>query len=334
MALSDEIAKQMYHEFEPPYHIKSHYRFKLFHKNLKKMVKHNSEKHSWTMGINDFADLTPQEISEQMLMEPINSMDCHGLDKKEELKAPKKFKSPKKNLNAEVGKHPGVFDHKFVGLMSPAKNQGYCGAMWAFSAVGSLEGFWNKKDLGAKNKTFSEQYILDCNLLALGCDGGNPEAAFDFSKYSVFREDGTYPYAGYKSECRPPKDKGAGKLLTPAKVLPPGDEDQMADDLYNEGPLAHGFYVNPEEFPFYRSGIFQSRSCDGLHKINHWMVLSGYGEYALKPFWNAKNSWGSDWGEEGYVRILRGNNMCEIASCVSYPTGIVSFLSSTEEATA
>lgn len=132
-----------------------------------------------------------------------------------------------------MGKHPPVFDYKTVGKMTEPKNQGYCGAMWAFAAVGSLEGFWNKNDLGAKNKTFSEQFILDCNLMALGCDGGNPGFAFDFSKDFCFREDGTYPYAGFKSECRPPRDKGAGKLVTPAKVLPPGDENQMAEELYN-----------------------------------------------------------------------------------------------------
>jgi len=138
------------------------------------------EKHTWTMGINDFADLTSEEIQQQMLMEPINSMNCYEMEKPQEgkqklpekPKAVKRFKSSK-NLNLDR-RGPVVFDFTWYGKVPGPKNQGYCGSMWAFSAVGSLETFWNVKGLGTPNKTFSEQLFIDCSLGRFGCDGGVP----------------------------------------------------------------------------------------------------------------------------------------------------------------
>lgn len=128
--LTEEIAKSIYHEFHAPFHVKNHYRFKIFFKNLNKMRKHNMEKHSWTMGINDFADMTSEEITNQFLMEP---MDCNAKSKEPEVK-----KVNNLNLHLDVGKSPVVFDWKDLAKMTDPKSQGSCGSSWAFAAVGTL----------------------------------------------------------------------------------------------------------------------------------------------------------------------------------------------------
>jgi cathepsin H len=87
------------------------------------------------------------------------------------------------------------------------------------------------------------------------------------------------------------------------------------------GPVAVAFQV-VDDFRLYKKGIYSSDKCkQGSKDVNHAVLIVGYGQAPEtgKPYWIVKNSWGPDWGEEGYFRIARGKNMCGIAVCASYP---------------
>ena len=102
--LTEFIAKDMYKLFRSPANPKSHYRYKIFLKNLNRIIKHNSEKHSWKMGINDFADMTKEEIQGSILMEPTK------------IEVKKEVSSLTKEKEVEKGRRPYVYDWRTYEL--------------------------------------------------------------------------------------------------------------------------------------------------------------------------------------------------------------------------
>ena len=161
---SDSTARQIYNEYISPFNERSFYRFQIFKTTLMKIREHNSGDHSYTMGINQFSDMTFEEFTFTFMMEPTK----YTTDTK---KAPRiDFKS--------YGKFPDAKDWSNVGLITGFKQRitKMCGAHWTFSGVGSLEAFHNKYFQG-KNRTFSDQQVIDCYG---GCKVGIPSKVFSY----------------------------------------------------------------------------------------------------------------------------------------------------------
>lgn len=98
-----------------------------------------------------------------------------------------------------------------------------------------------------------------------------------------------------------------------------GDEVELAERLYNAGPIAVSFQVI-NGFSRYTSGVYTANNCGKTTMdVNHAVLLTGYGEEESVKFWNIKNSWGPAWGNKGYFKMEKDVNMCAIAQCNSYP---------------
>jgi len=174
-----------------------------------------------------------------------------------------------------------------------------------------------------KNKklvSLSEQNLVDCDHECVefegekscdqGCNGGLMWAAFQYvQKSGGIETEGDYPYEGYDEKCKWKKEKGA-VTVTGWKKLPT-TEDELAAAVAVNGPVSVA--INADPVQYYSSGIISGRGCDPK-SLDHGVLIVGYGEEKGKKYWIVKNSWGSDWGEEGYFRIARGVNACGIAS--------------------
>jgi C1A family cysteine protease len=88
------------------------------------------------------------------------------------------------------------------------------------------------------------------------------------------------------------------------------------------GPIAVDFNLLPDFF-IYRDGIYQANSQCKNSKIRHALLIIGYGIENGVKYWLVQNSWGTDWGLNGFAKIARGQNTCGIASKIYLPTTII-----------
>jgi C1A family cysteine protease len=207
--------------------------------------------------------------------------------------------------------------------LTPIRNQGNCGSCWAFSTVAAFEGSIYIKDNVARD--LSEQFLVSCNQDGWGCDGGwwghkyhydttipndpNPGAVYEI----------TFPYVASDVPCNAPYTRpyrlNNWFYVSSAWSIP--SVDALKNAIYNYGPVSVAVCAGPV-FQNYRSGIYstnESSYCNG--GINHAVNLVGWND--AENTWILRNSWGTGWGESGYMRILRGvSNIGYNASYVVY----------------
>jgi cathepsin H len=303
---SESVAREIYSRFHSPYTTKSELRFKIFAESLLEIRNHNMGRHSWSQGINDFTDMTHEEFAEQRLMKPQECSATNQYQVKEEV---------------ALKAIPDSYEWNTYGVVTPVKNQGSCGSCWTFSTIGSLESHWNLLGKG-RNVTFSEQQLVDCagDFDNHGCRGGLPSHAFEYIRYAGgIESDVTYPYTAKDGQCVFRRQIAVGYVRLGSFNITQGDEVELAERLYNAGPIAVSFQVIGG-FKAYTTGVYSVANCGKTTMdVNHAVLATGYGSENGVKFWNIKNSWGAAWGNAGYFKMERGTNMCAIAQCNSYP---------------
>jgi C1A family cysteine protease len=194
---------------------------------------------------------------------------------------------------------PTAFDWRDQGFVSTVKDQGNCGSCWAFSSVGALEAATMIADKTPNtNLDLSEQIVISCDSGDYGCDGGYMDVVSDFLKDSGTGAELCYPYTATNGRCSTAcPDKGAFKVDSWAWVN--ADVDSIKAALLTYGPLVVTMNVY-SDFMYYASGIYKSQRWTWFEG-GHAVLLVGYDD-ATQAF-TVKNSWGTNWGENGYFRI-------------------------------
>lgn len=212
-------------------------------------------------------------------------------------------------------KAPESFNWKDKGCVTPAKDQGYfCNNCWAFSALGALESqylIWDKK-----NYSLSEQCLVDCNYNSqtgnFGCKGGAQSSAYEWIKKNGIELTDTYPYNEWLPHddpfpCKFSSKRSVGGLYDYVRIRP-RNENFLKDCVAYYGPCVIGFNGAMEDFMMYDSGVYDNANC--ASGLSHSAVVVGSGRETradgkVIEYWICKNSWGSDWGEDGFFRILK-----------------------------
>jgi len=272
----------------------------IFANNLKFIEKHNSEHaiglHTYTVGINQFADLTNEEFVKQFTgfkpMEGIEEADVEGLEA------------------------PATKDWRDEGAVTPVKDQGQCGSCWAFSTTGTIEGAYFKKT--GKLVSLSEQNLVDCSRQNYGCNGGNPYVALLFTiHHGGLDTEKSYPYHGRQGNCRFNKEN-VGATITGAKHIVQGSEADLHKVVGNIGPVSVAIDAAHYSFQLYKSGVYNEPYCSS-YQLDHGVLAVGYGSENGQDYWIVKNSWGKVWGMDGYIKMARNKgNQCGIATMACY----------------
>ncbi|KAM5588030.1 senescence-specific cysteine protease SAG39 [Rosa sericea] len=216
---------------------------------------------------------------------------------------------------------PNSIDWRKQGAVTPVKYQAGCGCCWAFSAVAAVEGI--TKIRTGQLIPLSGQQLVDCNrdMYNIGCEGGNMVDAFRYIKKNggITSED-NYQYTARDGACDSNKEKQHAATITGFEQVPRGEMHLLK--AVSMQPVSVHIDAHGRDFKHYSSGVF---SGDGGTKLNHAVVVVGYGKTEDGiDYWLLKNSWSEQWGENGYMRILRNasppEGQCGIAMRASYPT--------------
>ncbi|XP_063695664.1 cathepsin L-like proteinase [Culicoides brevitarsis] len=274
-------------------------RKQIFSKHLEEIEEHNARYaagiETYEKGINQFSDLTYEEFAAQFLGE--NSLMAEHATKIE--------KYIEKPLRRELA--PESFDWSDVDV--PVKNQRSCGSCWAFASVASVE--YRYKKFFNKSYTLAEQELVDCDVG--GCKGGRSDVALEYVRNNGLSFEKDYPYKAVEEECHVPNNEPKAPVTVKNVYKTAKDEVTFKDHFYQYGPLVV-YYFADKNFQSYKKGVFMSDTCNLPNsKINHAVLIVGYGNDNGLKYWLARNSWGKNFGEDGYFRIVRDANMCNMA---------------------
>ncbi|XP_072392898.1 cathepsin L-like proteinase [Diabrotica undecimpunctata] len=270
-------------------------RFKIFQDSLREIEAHNDKYNkgevSYFLTTTQYADWTNEEFRSLL-----NSNFNKKLYTKTENVV---FKS-----KAEI---PPSVDWRNEKAVTEVKDEGTCGCGWAFSAVGTIEGqLVLKRNQSATS--LSVQELIDCSAFNFGCTKGSNRFALMYAREFGISSDEQYPYEAKDDTCKNITDKAVKPIAQYGTVEE--SENSLAEAVARIGPIASVVYVDEIlGWKLYGGGIFDNPSC--TDSINHGILTVGYGT-AEKDFWILKNSWGTTWGENGYMRLVRGKKQCGI----------------------
>ena len=226
---------------------------------------------------------------------------------------------------------PSTVDWRNTKIVGAIKDQAQCGSCWAFSAINALEGQVSK--LLGKTVSLSEEEMVDCvknvkspdgtQTCCDGCEGGEMYSVY---QYLNNKEDDTqtqYPYTAKDGTCNQKPSVLSSVAVKDYVSLPSKDEETLMKAVSTQGPISVGVDANLD-WQLYHSGIYDpSHSLLGcspnINKQDHGVAIVGYGADSGKDYWIIRNSWGKSWGENGYMRLVRGENACGVANSPIYP---------------
>jgi len=287
------------------------YRYQIFKEKLDLIESHNGNaKKQFSMGINQFSDLTNEEFHDFLGFKPEYKKNGFG--------------NPARN-NFQL---PKSVDWRNQNAVTDIKDQGACGSCWAFSTTGTIEGFHAIQT--KKLVSLSEQNIIDCTwgepYNNTGCEGGDMRTALQYviNNKGIDTED-SYPYADYEGEDGEENCtysvKNIGAVIHAVHDVISGNETDLAYAVFN-CPVSVAIDASLDSFQNYEGGIYYEPECESdLQDLDHGVLVVGYGVEDDDEYWIVKNSWGPTWGMEGYILMSRGDdNQCGIATYATFPT--------------
>ena len=293
------------HKYNKSYPVTQTYweHYYIFEKNIDKINDHNKKNLSWSMGLNNFTDISFEEFKSVYLGTKMPRIN-------------KKFNIYK---NSPKGELPSSIDWRSENLVTHVKDQGPCGSCWAFSAVGSIEGAHSKKT--GNLTSLSEQNLVDCanTFDCDGCGGGWMNNAMEYVHYNDgIDTESSYPYTATDGKCKYQKNF-AGATVKSVVNITKGDSDSLLNAVGSVGPISVAIDAEGD-FQMYSSGIYSSTTCSKEY-LDHGVLVVGYGVTSKgKKYYIIKNSWGNNWGMDGYIYWDRDiDNMCGIAQAASFP---------------
>ena len=273
-------------------------RYRIFSDNYKYIKDHNSKGYNFQLGINQFADLTMEEIKE-MFPNSISDVNVTTSTVNTDIK----IKDPIDWTN-ETGS---------------IRNQESCPSAWAMVIAGTID---SRSAIKLKTDFVeaSVQQMIDCIIYITKCESFDVTKGFSYVINTGLTTELIYPYRGRKGSCQKIIPKffiGKQGYIKHIKV------DELLRELQN-GPVAAKVRANNKQFLHYKSGLLDWGCGDDNEEPNYDVLIVGTVKNATMNSWIIKNSWGKYWGHEGYAHIERKDDAkkdgrCGILAYISYP---------------
>jgi len=249
-------------------------------------------------GVTKFSDYNEAELAR------LRMVNFNATEYKTKLsQVPVKSSFRKSSLHAP---NPTTYDWGQAGVITSVYNQGQCGSCWAFSATETIESYYALA--GGQLTSLAMEQIVDCDTGDDGCNGGFPANAYQYVESAGGIEPySDYPYTaenGYSGECQ----FNSGDILVQVTNYQSlSGERGLYNQLSSAGPVS--VCVDASSWPQYQGGVLTSCGND----VDHCVQATGYVGYGSGgAYWNVRNSWGTDWGEDGYIWVQIGQDLCSI----------------------
>jgi C1A family cysteine protease len=310
-----ERFEQWVHEFRVKFESDHHFLsvYEKWVSNDDYITEINSQNLSFSLGHNQFSGMNTEDFSEYLLLS------------KNEFSSPNLRREP---VDAKWDL-PSSVNWVTSGAVTPVKDQGQCGSCWSFSTTGALEGAYYIKY--GKLQSFSEQQLVDCDTYKnggkdFGCNGGLMDNAFSWiNKNGGLCSESAYPYVSGDTKtagtCQKSCSIVANSKVTSFVDVTPSSDSAMMTALSKQ-PVSIAIEADQREFQLYKSGVFTA-SCGTT--LDHGVLAVGYGSETGGDYYLVKNSWGTSWGDGGYIKLGRGSSynkgagQCGILLEGSYP---------------
>jgi len=271
-------------------------RLGIFSDNIVRIAALNKDSETYggaRFNLTKFSDYTPEEFKVLFL----NPLIIETPDEEREI------------IDLPGGEVGDTYDWKSKGKITAVKNQAQCGSCWAFSATENIESVWMiaKGITSSSMKPLAPQQIVDCDKSDGGCNGGNPPTAFNYIVKAGGQEpESAYPYKAKDQSCSFVKSAVYATISGYKYITKSRDETALKTAVATVSPIS--ICVNAQPWQSYSSGIMTARQCS--NSLDHCVQITGYDTSASTPYWVVRNSWGSNWGESGYIRLEYGKNTC------------------------
>jgi len=243
--------------------------------------------------------------------------------------------TPEQKKKSGAGNAKGLVDWRGVLTTTYIVNQGHCMSCWAISAINQLESDSIRNGLLTPDDELSIQAQISCDTINHGCSGGAPNLAYDYMYLVGGAEarkdywDGEYHSSNDRANKIKCKVKDytdpvqAPKVVTAAAYFNVKDEEAMIHHVTNTGPLS--VCLDSECFSDYTGGIISGPECSGTP--DHCVTVVGINNSSggkdeegndIIPYWIVRNSWGKDWGNDGFAYIAAGNDHCRITNAATF----------------
>lgn len=273
-------------------------RLDIFQNNIEYINEHNDNNlNNYTLGLTPFTDITNEEFQSKYFVKSSEESPCTLINTGSILLKKKR-------------------DWRVNNAVTNVKNQLNCGGCWSFSAVGALEGIRSINGYGLDS--LSEQQLIDCSEENKGCSGGSMDLAFDY----VINNGGICSNTSYQYKAKNQYCNSSCNILkhtdikTCYDVLP--KKEHLFLSYLEKQPLSVAIQANGMNFQHYKNGIFDDINCYN-GQLDHGVLAVAYDENTI----TLKNSWGTFWGENGYINLQRTGNgpgVCGVLMMASFPS--------------
>ncbi|CAK1556083.1 unnamed protein product [Leptosia nina] len=271
-----------------------------------RVLANNRNNTGFKLGINKYSDRTHGELQK-----------LRGLKRNKRTRGTVAFPYSASEIKQISSTLPEEIDLRLFGFISPVEEQEDCGSCWTFGTTSAVEGAVARSN--GRLIKLSNQALLDCSwgFDNDGCEGGTDTGAYQWMmKHGLPTEEEYGPYTNKNGLCRIHNMTSLYPIRGYVDVTPYSVES-LKVALLNHGPLSVSMDATDKVLS-YSGGIYYDTTCEP-EKLNHEVTLVGYGQTDGEEYWIIKNSWGRDWGIDGYLHISTRDNSCGITYEPTYP---------------
>ncbi|KAJ4772348.1 Cysteine protease [Rhynchospora pubera] len=284
-------------------------RFNIFKDNVKYIHEFNKQGHSYHLGLNQFGAMTNEEFRN---MYAGGKIDRQRITRSRAIGGRYMYEKVEDDISITC------FDWRQKGAVNPIKDQDQCDCGGTFSAVASVESMLFIRNVTEKLLSLSEQELVDCGFFTHGCSGASVNDSFVDIILKGLTTESDYPYTGKQGTC---KSFIPVANISGVEFVTPNNRTAFTIAVHNQ-PISVAIDASSLSFQLYNGGIFDDESCG--FNTTHAVTVVGYcNSIGGDNYWIVRNSWGTSWGEGGYIRIKSdvryASGLCGILTDPSYP---------------